>query len=144
MSDSIREQIIAAADTAIKAALAVPVYRSRAKALAANQLPAVVVSPVRDSPQDGTSINWQAWELELMIEVVVNSEPQDKAADPIIQLIHSTLMAEPRTLGIAAVTDIQPRPVEFMVEHQGTIIPMNRLGYVIRYRTAEANLAVAP
>jgi hypothetical protein len=144
MTDSIREQIISAVFSSLDAALAVPVYRSRSTALAANQLPAVVLSPVRDTPQDGTSINWQAWELEIMIEVVVNAEPQDKAADPIIQLIHSALMAAPRTLGIAAVTDIQPRTVEFMFEHQASIIPMNRMSYAVSYRTAEADLAVAP
>lgn len=144
MTDSIRETIIATVVDDLDTALSVSVYRSRAAALAASQLPAVIVSPVRDSPGEGTSLCWQQWELDLMIEVVVNTEPADKAADPIIQLIHSTLMAEPRTLGIGAVTDIQPRVAEFMVEHQGQIIPMNRMGYVVRYRTAEADLTVAP
>jgi hypothetical protein len=142
---SIREQIISALVTAIEDESGMPtVYRSRSTALAVNQLPAVVVSPVRDVPGEGTSLCWQAWELEIMVEVVVNTEPQDQAADPIMIGVHSALMEGDRTLGISAVTDVQPRQVDFMVEHQGHIIPMNRMSYVVSYRTQHEDLTTAP
>lgn len=145
MADSIREQIIAAAVTAIDTATSTPVYRTRTAALAADQLPAVVVSPLRDNPsdRDGSSC-WTDWDLTLAVDVVVAGDPPDKEADALVQLAHAALMAEPRTLGISGVTDVAVVGVEFMADPSGAVTGVTRSTYSIRYRTAPADLAVAP
>lgn len=147
MADSIREQVIAAAVTAIDTAITgATVYRSRASALAANQLPAVVVSPVQDAPSDrDTSLCWLSWDLELTVDVVVATDPPDQAADALVQLAHAAMMGGDRDLGVAGVTDVAPsRPTEFMADNSGTITGVTRSYFAIRYRTQHADLTVAP
>lgn len=142
---SIRETIIAAAVTAIDAAVTPAVYRSRTAALTAGQLPAVVVSPLRDTPSDtDSSLCWLNWEMEIAVDVVVAADPPDQAADALVQAAHGALMAGTRTLGINAVTDVGVGNVEFMAEAGGTISGITRCLFLIRYRTQHANLAVAP
>lgn len=142
MADSIREQIIAAVVTAIDVSATVAAYRSRAAALAVSQLPAIIVSPIRDTPSSrSSSVCWIDWRLDILVEVVVNTEPQDKVADPLLQAVHSALMAGDRTLGIAGVIDVEATQCDFLVEHMGTVIPMVRAQYAITYRTRPDDLA---
>lgn len=145
MADSIREQIIAAAFSLIDAATTTTVYRSRVAALSSGQLPAIVVSPIRDTPGDREgALCWTDWELTLAVDVVVAADPPELAADQLTQLAHAALMAEPRTLGIGAVTDINPTDVEFMQEPSGTVTGVTRSTYSVSYRTKQADLTVAP
>jgi hypothetical protein len=145
MTYSIRETIIAAAVAAIDSAVDVNVYRSRTTAFAAGQLPAVVVSPASDTPIDqGGSLCWADWNLTIMVDVVVAEDPPDQAADELHQLAHAALMAAPRSLGISSVIDIQPQSVQFMAENSGALTGATRTAYLIRYRTRQDDLAVAP
>ena len=142
MTASIRETIIAAAVAAVDAATAVTVYRSRAALLSVGQLPAIVISPVRDTPaeRDG-SLCWQSWDLELSVDVVVAAEPPDQVADPLVQLIHAALMGGARNLGIDAVTDIAPLSSSFMAADQGGATGFTRCPFIVRYRTRQDDLA---
>lgn len=141
----IRELVIAAAVAAVDAVTSTVVHRSRTAAFAADQLPAIVISPLRDAPSESaTSVEWMAWDLTLAVDVVVAADPPDQAADQMVQLAHAALMAEPNTLGVAGVTDIAPSGVEFMADPSGAVTGVTRSIYSIRYRTAAANLTVAP
>jgi hypothetical protein len=145
MADSVREQVIAAAVTAIDTAVsAAAVYRSREAALATDQLPAVVVSPLNDTPSDrATSLCWLDWTFSLAVDVVTGDE-MDKAADPILQLIHAALMGGTRDLGLAAVHEIMPGPVTFSAANREQPVGLVRAIYTISYRTRHADLTVAP
>jgi hypothetical protein len=145
MTASIREQAIAAAVALIDAATTTPVYRSRAAAFATAQLPAIVVSPTRDTPSDrDTSLCWQSWDLQLAVDVVVATEPPDQAADPLVQSVHAAMMGGSRDLGVDGITDVAPISTEFMVENSGTITGVTRMVYAVRYRTRHADLTIGP
>ena len=59
MASSIRELILQQIVSLVDAATTTPVYRSRDAALASSQLPAIVITPIQDSPADERgSICW--------------------------------------------------------------------------------------
>ena len=144
MADSIREQILQIVAAAIAAEVTPPVqvYRSRVAALRSSQLPAVIVSPVRDVPEEG-NLHWQDRDLTIMVDVVTG-EGLDTAADPWIQAVHEVMMDGERDLGLAAVTDVQPGPTEFMADRAGELTGVARMQWIVRYRTSHASLAVGP
>jgi hypothetical protein len=146
MATSIREQIILAAVARITADAppGVVVYRSREAALAVGQLPAVVMAPLRDIPSESsTSLCWLSWTFTLAVDVVTG-EGLDTAADPIIQAIHGAMMATDRTLGLSAVHDVTPGPVEFSASNREQPAGLARVSYEIKYRTRHADITVAP
>jgi hypothetical protein len=145
MADSVREQIIQAAVIAIDAAVSTAtVYRSREAALATDQLPAVVVAPLNDTPSErATSLCWLDWAFQLAVDVVTGDE-LDKAADPILQAAHAALMGGTRDLGLAAVHEIMPGPVSFSASNREQPVGLVRAVFTISYRTKHGDLTVAP
>lgn len=145
MPASIREQIIAAAVARIDAAIDAPVYRSRVAALAAGQLPAVVVSPEADTPGGRDDAPWWIeWELALSVDVLVAVAPPDQEASALVGLCHAALLQPPAGLGVAGVTDVVAAPVEFLAEPSGEATGVTRLALLVRYRTQPADLAAVP
>lgn len=145
MAASIREQIIAAAVAVIDAATSTPVYRTRTAALAADQLPAIVVSPLRDIPNDRDDTNcWTAWELMLAVDVVVAGDPPDQAAGELVGVCHAALMAAARDLGVDGVTDVVPSSTELLSDSSGAVTGVTRMTVAVRYRTQQADLAAVP
>lgn len=145
MANSIREQIIQAAITAIDAAVVgITVYRSREAALAAAQLPAVVISPFNDSPSErGTSLCWLDWTFTLAVDILAG-DALDATADPTLCLVHAAIMGQNRTLGLSAVHDVMPSLVEFSASNREQPVGLVRCAYVIRYRTSHNDLTTAP
>jgi hypothetical protein len=146
MVASIREEVILAAQATITqtAPAGVTVYRSREAALAVGQLPAVVISPLTDVPSErGSSLCWLNWTLSLAVDVVTG-DALDAAADPILQLVHAALMDGDRALGVTAVHDIIPGPVEFAAANKEQPVGLVRAVYVIQYRTKHADLTESP
>ena len=140
---TIREQILAAAVTAIETAVApVTVYRSRSEAFRPGQLPAVVLRPESDVPGDRDStLCWCPWSLTMVVDVVVAAAPPCQVADPIVEDVHAALMAA-EDLGLPQFgVDISPGACEWSDEHQGELVGMTRCRWVVRYRTAWDSLA---
>ena len=133
-----RENILARIKTVLDSTSGVSsrVYRSRAVALQRNELPAVVIEPLSDSPEQNTVLPTLDWTLRVRITIIQKgstSTSPDSAADSIIESMHSLLMADLTLNGNAI--DVQPDDVNFDIvdADQPSIVVQNE--YIIRYRS---------
>jgi hypothetical protein len=138
-----RENILAAIRTALTNTTGVGtrIYRSRVEPLARGELPAIVVEPVSDSAVQNTSLPTLDWSLMVRVVVIVRGTIPDQTADPIIESLHSKLMAD-LTLGGYAI-DIQPMSVDFKLEEADQPSGVIMCEYLVRYRTSVANLTTS-
>lgn len=137
-----REQILAAIRTALTdtAQVSTRIYRSRVEPMARQESPAIVVEPIEDVAQQNTSLPTLDWSLTVRIAVVVRGNVPDQLADPIVESLHSKLMAD-LTLGGLAI-DIQPQRVEFQVVEADQPAGVVMCDYLVRYRSSVTNLGV--
>jgi hypothetical protein len=138
-----RETILAAVRTALTNTTGVStrIYRSRVEPMARAESPAIVVEPVSDTAEQNTSLPTLDWSLTVRVAVIVRGAIPDQVADPIIESLHSKLMAD-LTLGGVAM-DIRPQSVNFEMVEADQPAGVISCDYLIRYRTANANLATA-
>jgi hypothetical protein len=136
-----REQILAAIRTALTGTTGVGtrIYRSRIEPMARQESPAIVVEPLEDTAQQNTSLPTLDWSLTVRIAVVVRANVPDQAADPIVESLHSKVMAD-LTLGGLAM-DIQPLRVEFQTVEADQPAGVVMCDYLVRYRSSVTNLA---
>lgn len=133
--------------TAIKAQLAgtagvgTRIYRSRTEPIAREESPAIVVEPLEDDPAIETNLATLTWTLTVLITVIVRGPIPDQLADPIINSMHSKLMAD-YTLGGVAM-DIMPGKTKWiMTDADGAAGEIQCL-YRVMYRTSLTNLEVS-
>ena len=138
-----RETILAAVRTALTGTTGVStrIYRSRVEPMARAESPAIVVEPVSDTAEQNTSLPTLDWSLTVRVAVIVRGAIPDQVADPIIESLHSKLMAD-LTLGGYAI-DIQPQSVNFEMVEADQPAGVISCDYLIRYRTSVTNLATA-
>jgi hypothetical protein len=138
-----RETILAAVRTALTNTTGVStrIYRSRVEPMARAESPAIVVEPVSDTAEQNTSLPTLDWSLTVRVAVIVRGAIPDQVADPIIESLHSKLMAD-LTLGGYAI-DIQPQSVNFEMVEADQPAGVISCDYLIRYRTSVTNLATA-
>jgi hypothetical protein len=136
-----REQILAAIRTVLTgtAQVSTRIYRSRVEPMARQESPAIVVEPIEDTAQQNTSLPTLDWSLTVRVAVVVRGNVPDQLADPIVESLHSKLMAD-LTLGGLAM-DIQPQRVEFQVVEADQPAGVVMCDYLVRYRSSVTNLA---
>ena len=138
-----RETILAAVRTALTntAQVGTRIYRSRVEPMARAESPAIVVEPVSDTAEQNTSLPTLDWSLTVRIAVIVRGAIPDQLADPIVEDLHSKLMAD-LTLGGVAM-DIRPQAVNFELVEADQPAGVISCDYLIRYRTSVTNLATA-
>jgi hypothetical protein len=138
-----RETILAAVRTALTNTTGVStrIYRSRVEPMARAESPAIVIEPVNDTAEQNTSLPKLDWSLTVRVSVIVRGTIPDQLADPIVESLHSKLMAD-LTLGGVAM-DIRPQSVNFELVEADQPAGVISCDYLIRYRTANANLATA-
>jgi len=138
-----REQILARVRTALTGTTGVGnrIYRSRVEPFAREESPAIVVEPLSDTAEQNTSLPTLDWSLTVRIVVIVRGLIPDQLADPIVQDLHSRVMAD-LTLGGYAI-DIQPQSVNFELVEADQPSGVISCDYLIRYRTSVTNLATA-
>lgn len=138
-----RETILAAVRTALTGTTGVStrIYRSRVEPMARAESPAIVVEPVQDQAEQNTSLPTLDWSLTVRVAVIVRGAIPDQQADPIVENMHSRLMAD-LTLGGYAI-DIQPISVNFEMVEADQPAGVISCDYLIRYRTSVTNLATA-
>jgi hypothetical protein len=138
-----RETILAAVRTALTNTTGVStrIYRSRVEPMARAESPAIVIEPVNDTAEQNTSLPTLDWSLTVRISVIVRGAIPDQLADPIVENMHAKLMAD-LTLGGVAM-DIRPQSVNFELVEADQPAGVISCDYLIRYRTANANLATA-
>jgi hypothetical protein len=138
-----RETILAAVRTALTGTTGVStrIYRSRVEPMARAESPAIVVEPINDTAQQNTALPTLDWSLTVRVAVIVRGNIPDQLADPIVEDLHSKLMAD-LTLGGYAI-DIQPQSVGFEMVEADQPAGVISCDYLIRYRTSVTNLAIA-
>jgi hypothetical protein len=136
-----RETILAAVRTALTGTTGVGtrIYRSRVEPITRGESPAIVVEPLSDTAQQNTSLPTLDWSLTVRVAVIVRGNIPDQVADPIVQDMHSKLMAD-LTLGGYAI-DVQPQGVTFDLSEADQPAGVIACDYVVRYRTSVTNLA---
>ena len=118
------------------------IYRSRVVPLARGESPAIVVEPVSDTPEQSTSLPTLDWTLVVRVSVIVRGDKPDEVADPIIESLHSKIMAD-LTLGGYAI-DVQPGTVSFEMVDADQPAGVVSCEYLVRYRTRLADLTQGP
>ena len=109
------------------------IYRSRVEPLSRGESPALVIEPLTDTPVQNTSLPTLDWTLRVRISVIVRSSTPDQTADPVIESLHSKLMAD-LTLGGEAI-DIQPAQTTFNFFEADQPAGVVFCEYEVRYRT---------
>jgi hypothetical protein len=135
-----RETILAAVRTALidTTGVSTRIYRSRVEPLARGESPAIVVEPVSDTAEQNTSLPTLDWSLTVRVAVIVRGDVPDQVADPIVESLHAKVMTD-LTLGGVAM-DIRPVSVNFDLIEADQPAGVISCDYLIRYRTANANL----
>ena len=136
-----REQILAAIATALASTAGVSgrVYRSRVAALQRAESPAIVVEPISDTPTQNTSLPTLDWRMRVRVSVITRGDVPDQLADPVIESMHSKMVAD-LTLGGLAI-DVQPDEVSFNLVDADQPAGVIFNDYIIQYRTTVASLA---
>jgi hypothetical protein len=138
-----REQILSAIVTTLAGTTGVSmrIYRSRVEPMARAESPAIVVEPITDQPQQNTSLPTLDWSLTVRVAVIVRGTVPDQLADPIVEDMHSKIMAD-LTLGGYAI-DVQPDAVSFDLVEADQPAGVISCNYLIRYRTAVDDLTTS-
>jgi hypothetical protein len=138
-----QEQILAAVADALADVEGVEgrVYRSRQEAFSRSESGSVVIEPGPDAASvEPVSICRIDWTFTLVIAVYARGEIPDQVADPIIESVHSLLMAD-RTLGGLAM-DVIPMSRDPQFDKGDLATAWIVLSYRIRYRTSLTDLSV--
>ncbi len=114
------------------------IYRSKVTPLSRGETPALVIEPRSDNPDQSFSLPRLDWSLSVTVSVIVRGDVPDEVADPIIESMHSKLMAD-LTLGGYAI-DVQPGAVSFEMVDSDQPAGVIGCEYVIRYRTLVTDL----
>ena len=138
-----REIILTAIRTALTGTTGVGarIYRSRVEPMARQESPAIVIEPINDTSEQNTSLPKLDWSLTVRVAVIVRGNIPDQLADPIVEDMHSKLMAD-LTLGGNAI-DIQPQSVNFEMVEADQPAGVISCDYLVRYRTAVESLSMA-
>lgn len=114
------------------------IYRSRVVPLSRGESPAIVVEPVSDTAEQNTSLPTLDWSLTVRVSVICRGAVPDQQADPIVEDMHSKIVAD-LTLGGYAI-DVQPESVSFEMLDADQPAGVISCTYVVRYRTSVADL----
>ena len=136
-----RESILAAVRTALTDTVGVGtrIYRSRVEPIARAESSALIVEPVNDIPTQNTSLPTLDHVLNMRVVVIVRASVPDQTADPIIESLHSKMMAD-LTLGGLCI-DVQPGPTEFTLESADVPVGVIFCNFRILYRTSVSDLS---
>ena len=135
-----RETILAAIRTALTGTTGVStrIYRSRVEPLTRGESPAIVVEPVSDTAEQNTALPTLDWSLTVRVAIIVRGDVPDQIADPIVQSMHSKMMAD-LSLGGYAI-DVQPISVSFDLMEADQPAGVIACDYLVRYCTDVADL----
>ena len=115
------------------------IYRSRVVPLSRGESPAIVVEPVSDTAEQNTSLPTLDWSLTVRVSVICRGAVPDQQADPIVEDMHSKIVAD-LTLGGYAI-DVQPESVSFEMLDADQPAGVISCTYVVRYRTSVSDLS---
>ena len=137
-----RERILASAAAALSQLPGVGdrVWRSRVEAFQRAESPAIVIEPGLDEASAPSASNcYIDWSLTLVVAIYTRGRVPEQTADPIVESVHSRLMAD-RSLGGLSM-DLWPIAVEPSFEKADRPSLWTILTYKVRYRTSTTSLA---
>lgn len=136
-----RENILATLRTTLTGTTGVSarIYRSRVEPISRGESPAIVLEPVSDQALTDISFCKTDWSLTVRVSVIVRGAIPDQQADPIIESLHSKLLADLTVGGYAM--SIEPQSVQFDMLEADQPSGVISCDYLIRYRTSTTNLA---
>lgn len=136
-----REQILSAITTALAGTTGVGtrIYRSRVEAFSRGESPAISLEPINDTPDTFTSLPTVDRSLTLLIAVIIRGAIPDQLADPVVESLHSKVMADQGLGGLAM--DIIPGNTDWQLIEADQPAGLVLCEYVVRYRTSVGNLA---
>jgi hypothetical protein len=115
------------------------VYRDRVVAFTREESPGILIEAVSDNPTQATSLPTLDWSMTVRCSVIIRSSTPITSSDPVIENMHSRLMADLTLNGNAI--DIEPSNVSWEVfdaDQPGAVISCD---YLVRYRTQTTDLS---
>ena len=130
-----RETILARIATVLAGTTGVSdrIFRSRQTAFTRSETPSLIIEPQSDTVEQNTSLPTLHHTLSVTISVVLRSATPHQTADPVVESLHSKIMAD-LTLNSNAI-DVQPGETTYNfidADQTGLVIGCN---FKIIYRT---------
>ena len=141
MADTRRELILARMKSNLDSITGATVYRSRVEPLARGEVPAVIIEPVNDQPNDTNFFDKIDWTMRVRITTLVRASVPDDTSDTYTQQVHSLLMADQTVNGYAL--DLTPDRTEFSLYEADVPLGVISMDYLVRYRTSRTDLTSA-
>ena len=141
MADTRRELILARMKSNLDSITGATVYRSRVEPLARGEVPAVIIEPVNDQPNDTNFFDKIDWTMRVRITTLVRASVPDDTSDTYTQQVHSLLMAD-QTVNSYAL-DLTPDRTEFSLYEADVPLGVISMDYLVRYRSSRTDLTSA-
>lgn len=141
MADTRRELILARMKSNLDSITGATVYRSRVEPLARGEVPAVIIEPVNDQPNDTNFFDKIDWTMRVRITTLVRASVPDDTSDTYTQQVHSLLMAD-QTINSYAL-DLTPDRTEFSLYEADVPLGVISMDYLVRYRSSRTDLTSA-
>lgn len=141
MADTRREQILARMKTNLDSATGATVYRSRVEPLARGEVPAIIIEPVNDQPNDTNFFDVLDWTMRVRITTFVRADVPDDSSDTYTQQVHSLLMADQTCDGKAL--DLTPDRTDFNMYEADVPLGVISQDFLVRYRSSRTDLTSA-
>jgi hypothetical protein len=138
MADTKRELILARIKTNLDSISGATVYRSRVEPLARGEVPAVIVEPVNDQPNDTNFYDKLDWTLRARVTTLVRNDVPDDASDTYTQQVHALLMADQTLNGYAL--DLTPDRTDFSLYEADVPLGVISQDFLVRYRSSRTDL----
>ena len=138
MADTKRELILTQIKTNLDAISGATVYRSRVEPLARGEVPAVIVEPVNDQPNDTIVYNKIDWTMRVRITTLVRAALPDDSSDTYSQQVHLLLMADQSVGGYAL--DLTPDRTDFELYEADVPLGVISQDFLVKYRTSRTDL----
>ena len=138
-----RESILAALASTLAGTTGVStrIYRSRVEPISRGESPALVLEPISDQANTDVSFCKTDWTLTVRISIIVRGIIPDQQADPILQSLHSKVMADLTVGGYAM--GIEPQGVQFDMIEADQPSGVISCDYLIHYRTSTIDQSIA-
>lgn len=141
MADTRREQILSRIKTNLDAITTATVYRSRVEPLARGEVPAIILEPVNDQPNDTNFYDKLDWTMRVRVTTFVRADVPDDNSDAFTQLVHEEIMDDPTCNGLAL--DVTPDRTDFNMYEADVPLGVISQDFLVRYRSSRDDLTSA-
>ena len=138
MADTKRELSLTRIKSNLDAITGATVYHSRVEPLARGEVPAIIVEPVNDQPNDTIVYNKIDWTMRVRVTTLVRAAVPDDSSDTYSQQVHLLLMADQSVDGYAL--DLTPDRTDFELYEADVPLGVISQDFLVKYRTSRTDL----